>query len=496
MYLDMKNITMVFDSTRALDDVDFSMEKGEIHGLMGENGAGKSTLMNVLGGVLRPTHGKVYFDGEDITNLDEKRASQIGIRFIHQELNLVNDLRVYENLFLGEELANRLGVIDRKEMRRKAEEVLKSVNLGGIANCMAAELDTSRKQLVEIARSLLFEARIIIMDEPTAALSDTEIKSLFTIMRQLKAKGVSMIYISHKMPELFEICDRYTVLRDGKFIASGYFREINESKATAMLIGQHINDKIEKEQHGSDVLLKAQNLSCESYFRDVSFELRRGEVLVLTGLQGDGRGELAEALFGARKLTGGSVWLEGKPIKFKSIVSVMRNGIGMVQRNRKERSIIKNMNVLDNLTMAQFAYSNKNFIIKRSEQMRVFNDCKSMLDVKVGSPKHEITSLSGGNQQKVIISRWLELNLKVYIFDNPTQGVDVGAKFEIYKLINKLVERGVSIIVFSSEYPEIAKIGDRCIVMYNGQIAKEFDRKDFSEAAIMYYATGSDRKVV
>ena len=496
MYLHMKQITMDFDATRALDNVDFSLDKGEIHGLMGENGAGKSTLMNVLGGVLRPTHGKVYLDGEDITNIDEKKASKIGIRFIHQELNLVNDLKVYENLFLGEELTNKLGIVGRKEMCRRAEEVLKSVNLGGIANVMVGDLDTSHKQLIEIARSLLFEARIIIMDEPTTALSDTEIKNLYGIMRQLKAKGVSMIYISHKMPELFEICDCYTVLRDGKFVASGAFSEINESMATEMLVGQHINDKIEKEQHGTDVLMKAENLSCHHYFRDVSFELRRGEVLVLTGLQGDGRGELAEALFGARKLTGGTVWMEGKPLKFKSIVSVMRSGIGMVQRNRKERSIIKNMNVLDNLTMAQFAHSKKNFVVKRNEQMRVFNDCRKMLDVKVGSPKHEITSHSGGNQQKVIISRWLELNLKVYIFDNPTQGVDVGAKFEIYKLINKLAEQGVSIIVFSSEYPEIAKIGDRCIVMYNGQIAKEFDRKDFNEAAIMYYATGSDRKVV
>lgn len=497
MYLEMKNITMLFDSTRALADVDFSVEKGEIHGLMGENGAGKSTLMNILGGVLRPSTGSVCFDGEDITNLDEKKASKLGIRFIHQELNLVNDLKVYENLFLGEEIANPLGITDRKQMRRRTAEVLKHVNMSDVSpDAVVGTLDTLHKQLIEIAKSLLFETKIIIMDEPTTALSDQEIQNLFTIMRQLKAKGVSMIYISHKMPELFEICDRYTVLRDGKVVGTGCFKDINEEEATAMLVGQHIQDTIEKEQQGDGVMLKAENLNCEGFFKDVSFELRRGEVLVFTGLQGDGRGELAEALFGARKLTGGIVTLEGKPVKFNSIKSVMRSGIGMVQRNRKERSIIKNMNVLDNLTMAQFIHSRNNFVVRRSKQMRVFDDCKRMLNVKVGSPRHEITSLSGGNQQKVIISRWLELRSKVYIFDNPTQGVDVGAKFEIYKLINKLSAEGVSIIVFSSEFPEIAKIGDRCIVMYGGQISKVFDRKNFNEADIMYYATGSDRKAV
>ena len=465
--------------------------------LWGKNGAGKSTLMNILGGVYRPTSGQVFLNGEDITNIDEKKASAAGIRFIHQELNLVNDLKVYENLFLGEEIVNRFGITNRKLMRQRAAEVLEVVNMGDISpNTPLSKLDTLHKQLIEIAKSLLFEARVIIMDEPTTALSDHEIKNLFTIMRQLKAKGVSMIYISHKMPELFEICDSFTVLRDGKIVGNGYFHEIDEEKATTMLVGQHVNDKLDKKQRKSDVLLEAKNLTCDHYFKDVSFELRKGEVLVFTGLQGDGRRELAEALFGARKLTSGHVLLEDKPVKYHSIKSVIRSGISMVQRNRKERSIIKNMNVLDNLTIAQFAYSNKNFVVKKNDQLRVFHDCKRLLDVKASSPRMEITSLSGGNQQKVIISRWLELKSKVYIFDNPTQGVDVGAKFEIYKLINKLAEEGVSIIVFSQEYPEIEKIGDRCIVMYNGKISKVFDREEFNEKEMMYYSTGSDKKAV
>ena len=497
MYLEMKNITMIFGSNKALDAVDFSLEKGEIYGLMGENGAGKSTLMNILGGVYKPTDGQVIFNGEDITNIDEKKASEVGIRFIHQELNLVNDLKVYENLFLGEELTNWLGITNKKLMRKRAKEVLDVVNMGEVnPDRKVGSLDTLHKQLIEIAKSLLFEAKIIIMDEPTTALSDQEIKNLFDIMHQLKKNGVSMIYISHKMPELFEICDRFTVLRDGKIVGTGSFKEIDEEKATMMLVGQHIKDNLEKKKHGKEVLLRAENLTCEKHFKDVSFELRKSEVLVFTGLQGDGRSELAEALFGARKLQSGEVYLDGKPVKYHSIKSVIRAGIGMVQRNRKERSIIKNMNVLDNLTIAQLGCSKKHFVVRPKDQQRVFNDCKRMLNVKADSPKMEITSLSGGNQQKVIISRWLELQSKVYIFDNPTQGVDVGAKYEIYKLINRLADAGASIIVFTQEYPEIQKIGDRCIVMYDGQISKTFERDEFDEAEIMYYSTGSDRKAV
>ncbi len=495
MFLEMKQIVKNFDAVHALENVDFSVEKGEIHGLLGENGAGKSTLMNILGGVIKPTSGTVELDGQDITGLDERRATELGIRFIHQELNLVNDLNIYENLFLGEELTKYGQLTRRSEMKDKATEVLKKVNLENLDPATVVdELDTSKKQLIEIAKALLFESKLIIMDEPSTALTDEEIKNLFKIMRQLKESGVSIIYISHKMPELFEICDRYTVLRDGQVVGNGFIKDIDEMQATAMLVGRNINDVIEKEQHGEGVSLKAEHLSCEKYFSDVSFELRKGEVLVFTGLAGDGRGELAEALFGARRFTGGTVELDGKPLKFKSIRSVMRDGVGMIQRNRKERSIIVNMSVLDNLSMAKFNHDKKGFVVKKSDQMALYDDCKKTLDVKVGDPEDEITSLSGGNQQKIIISRWLELKSRVYIFDNPTQGVDVGAKFEIYKLINKLAQQGVSIIVFTSEYPEIAKIGDRCIVMYDGEISATFDRKDFDENKIMYYATGSDRK--
>lgn len=495
MYLEMRDISMRFGQSLALDNVNFSVGKGEIHGLMGENGAGKSTLMNILGGVYVPTAGSVIFDGEDITGLNERKAAQCGIRFIHQELNLINDLKVYENLFLGDELTTSLGLTDRKAMRRRAAEALRRVHLEDLSpDCVVGRLDTSQKQLIEIARALLYDAKMIIMDEPTTALSEQEISNLFEIMRQLKCEGVSMIYISHKMPELFEICDRYTVLRDGKFIASGNFADIDEKQATAMLVGQHVSDVIEKQSNVGDVIFRAENISCGGYFSNVSFELHRGEVLVFSGLQGDGRGELAEALFGVRKLTGGRVYLEDKPVRYKSISQVMRSGIGMVQRNRKERSIIRNMNLLDNMHIADYVYSRRDYIIRRRKQLDDYQKNRQQLAIKAASPKLEITALSGGNQQKVIISRWLELKSKVYIFDNPTQGIDVGAKFEIYKLINQLASQGVSMIVFTSEYPEIVKIADRCAVMYMGRIARIFERDEFDEANMMHYATGSGGK--
>lgn len=494
MFLEMVNITKYFDAVHALEDVNFSLKKGEIHGLLGENGAGKSTLMNILGGVLAPTHGEVYFEENLLEDINEKKAAHLGIRFIHQELNLVNDLTVYENLFLGEEIVGKFGILDRKSMIEHSREALKKIGVEIDPTTMVSDLDTPLKQQVEIARALLFESKIIIMDEPTTALSDKEIQKLFNVMRKLKDQGVSIIYISHKMPELFAICDRYTVLRDGKFIASGNFSDINEAEATRLLVGQHISDLVEKEQHAEGVLLEAVGLTCKGFFEDVSFTLRKGEVLVFTGLQGDGRGELAEALFGARKLDSGDVFLQGKKLELRSIRNTMRSGIGMIQRNRKERSIIKNMSVLDNLTMAKFTKEKEGFFVKKKAQMDVFDYATDILDVKVGSPEDEITALSGGNQQKVIISRWLALNSKVYIFDNPTQGVDVGAKYEIYKLINDLAKQGISLIMFTSEYPEIQKVGDRCIVMYRGEINTELDRREFDEGKIMYYATGANRK--
>lgn len=494
MYLDMKNITMKFGPVTALEDVSLHVGENEIHGLLGENGAGKSTLMNILAGTFPPASGDIYINGSKVTNMTTRKSHELGIRFIHQELNLVNDLRVFENLFLGEEITNGFGLVDKDEMIRRSHEVFDRMNIDIDPAAMVSDLDTSHKQLVEIAKALLVSSSLIIMDEPTTALTNTEIQNLFSIMRTLKEQGVSIIYISHKMPELFAVCDCYTVLRDGKFIDSGSFSDIDEKKATELLVGRKLLDaEIPSRISSEETVLKAEKLSLYPFFNNISFELKKGEVLAITGLHGDGRGELAEALFGDRKMTSGDIFIKGKKLSKNSIKAAMRAGIGMIPRNRKERSIIKDMNILDNLSMAFFTSSHKG-IIKRSEEEERFEKNRKITSIKIGNPYDNIDSLSGGNQQKIIVGRWLEAGSDIYILDNPTQGIDVGAKFEIYALINSLASAGKSIIIFSAEFPEIYKVADRCLVMYKGNIQAELERDDLTEVNVMYYATGGGGK--
>lgn len=482
---------MYFGSLCALNGVDFSVSPGSIHGLLGENGAGKSTLMNILGGVLQPSGGEIFINGEAVSNLSSDKCARMGIRFIHQELSLVNDLRVYENLFLHNELIH-MGFLNKKEMIRRAEQVLQRMHIDIDPMTMMADLDISHKQLCEIARALLYDAELIIMDEPTSALANKEIENLFKIMRELKEQGVSIIYISHKMPELFAICDDYTVLRDGKLVHTGCFSEIDEHKATEMLVGRTFVDQpVEKEPVTGGVVFCAQNLTCDGYFEDISFDVRKGEVLAITGLFGDGRGELSESLFGARKLNKGRITFHDKPLRLHSIKGCMKAGVGMVPRNRKERSIIKDLSILDNTSMAYFVCQQKRAFRNKNEEKRRFSEVTQISNLKYGEMEDYITSLSGGNQQKVVVSRWLNVDCDLYILDNPTQGIDVGAKFEIYKLINTLAQKGCSVIVFSQEFPEIYKIADRCLVMYKGRVSGELGRDELTELKVMKLATGT-----
>ncbi|QLY39554.1 sugar ABC transporter ATP-binding protein [Hujiaoplasma nucleasis] len=496
MVVEFQNIYKNFNAVKALENVSFKIGDSEIHGLLGENGAGKSTLMNILGGVLPPTSGKIVIDGVEYAHLTPVLASELGINFIHQELNLVNDLKVYENLFIHREITKHKIFLDKKTMIKKSYEIFNRLNIDINPTVFVSQLDTLQKQLVEIARAILFESKLIIMDEPTTALTNKEIDNLFNIMRDLKKNGISCIYISHKMPELFAICDRYTVLRNGKFIASGDFKDIDEDKATELLVGRSIvEDKdIHREQLNTETVLQVIELTSEPYFRDISFEVKKGEVIVITGLFGDGRGELSEALFGARDINKGKILKNGIELPIQSIKKMMRSGVGMIPRDRKERSIIKDMNILNNVSMAHFNSDHKSLLISDKEEIDRFKKNQEITNIKVGSPKDSITSLSGGNQQKVIFARWFELDSDVYILDNPTQGIDVGAKFEIYKLIDELSKKGKAIIVFSSEFPEIYKIAHRCIVMYKGSINKILNHDELTERDVMYYSTGSNRK--
>lgn len=497
MFLEMKKIRKEFGPVIAVQDVDFSVGPGEIHGLLGENGAGKTTLMNVLSGTFPPTSGSIWIDGKEVTGMTPSKATEMKIRFIHQELNLCNDLKVYENMFLGEELM-RNGRIDKKEEIKRAQQVLVDMNTNISATALVEDLETAQKQQVEIAKALLFQSELIIMDEPTTALNNTEIEKLFAIMRELKAKGVSFIYISHKMPELFSICDKYTVLRDGCFIETGFFKDIDEQKATELLIGRAFVNANLKEGKPSTVqeekLLTVKDLEGET-FRNISFSLHKGEVVAITGLQGAGSAELATSLFGATPIKGGTITTKQGVLNTKSIKDVMKNGIAMVPCNRKERGILPDLSIRDNNSMAFFIIKHKKLFVKKKEEIARFLKNKAKMEIKVGSDKDPIVSLSGGNQQKVIVGKWLETDADVFIMDNPTQGIDVGAKYSIYKLILELASQGKGVLVFSTEFPEIYQIADRCLVMYKGEVRGELNREELTEANVMAYSTGLNAEV-
>ena len=495
MTIRFNNISKNFGATIALNDVSFSIKDQTILGLLGENGAGKSTLMNILGGVLPPSAGSVEIEGVEYHSLNANKAFELGISFIHQELNLVNDLKVYENLFLNRELTKH-GLLDKKSMIARSKEVLARMNLDINPEAFIKDIDTSRKQLVEIAKALLFDSKIIIFDEPTTALTDTEIQGLFKLMREFKSQGITCIYISHKMPELFQICDEYVVLRDGKFIAQGLMSDIDERIATELLVGKALDHSavyLEDNQFEEESF-RVENLTCKPYFYDVSFSLKKGEVIAITGLFGDGRSELSEALFGVRHCQEGSIYVNDKHISKVNINNLIHSGVAMVPRDRKERSVIHDMNIGDNLSMANFNFQRKKPFVSAYQERERYQKNVSLYSIKAASAKAPITSLSGGNQQKVMFARWFELDNDVYILDNPTQGIDVGSKSEIYSLIAELSAKGKSIIVFTSEFPEIKKIAHRCIIMYRGRINKIVSNEDLQEVDVMYYSTGANIK--
>ncbi len=495
MLTQMRGIVMDFGPVRAVDHVDLTVQPGEIHGLLGENGAGKSTLMNVLAGTFPPKAGDIILDGQTVRMVNARTAMKHGIRFIHQELNLCQDLKVFENMYLAQEIKTKSGLLDKQKMADNAKKVFERMQVAIDPWETVENLQTADKQLVEIARALLFKCDLIIMDEPTTALSGKEIDNLFHIMRQLKQQGVSFIYISHKMPEIFAICETYTVLRDGKFVSCGAIKDVDEESITQMMTGKTLQDgafSARVSAAGTKVVLEAKNLSGQG-FEDVSFQLRRGEILAVTGLQSSGREQLADALYGVQAHTG-EILVEGKPLK-GSIRAFLRQGVAMVPRNRKERGIHNDLSIYDNLSMGYFNTRMKEGLISPQKEKARYLRQRKALDIRADNPRNVISSLSGGNQQKVILGRWLETDANVLLFDNPTQGIDVGSKFEIYNLMLALAKEGKAILCFSAEFPEILKVADRCLVMYKGHISATLTRDEMTEESLMYYSTGLNREV-
>lgn len=491
MNLSMKNICKSFGSNQVLQNVELNLKTGEICALLGENGAGKSTLMNILGGVLPADSGCMELNGKEVNFRSPVESLDAGIGFIHQELNLINDLTIYENMFLTH-FPKKGAFLDVEQMRKKTQEIFDKMNLDLDPGTMVRDLDASYKQIVEISRALLQDASIIIMDEPTTSLTEPEIKRVFDMMRTLKENGVGIIFISHKLGEVMEICDRYTVLRDGCMVASGLVKDTNQQELAAHMVGHEVRtENLVRDAVYGNEMLRLENLSDGKHFENISLSVHAGEVLGVTGLLGDGRSELFQTVFGAmgHRYTG-KIFLDGREIHPAQTYRALEAGIAYLPRNRKENAILKDMSILDNGSIVCLPRFVKHLLINEKKQEAAFAQQAESLHIKMGDRADLITSLSGGNQQKVVLAKWLMSNPKVLILDNPSQGVDVGAKEEIYGIIHRLALEGVAIIVLSSEAQEVIRVCDRSLVMYHGRIAGEVTGSEMTEQQIMYLATG------
>ena len=496
MILKMKGINKSFTGVKVLKDVDLQIGKGEIHALLGENGAGKTTLMNILGGVIGKDSGAIELNGQAVDIQSPAEAYHHGIAFIHQELNVINDLPVYENMFLGNEITNKIGRLNAKEMIRETQKVFDHMEVDLDPKAMVRDLDFSYKQIIEIAKAIRADARLIIMDEPTTSLREAEIKHVFDLMKTLQSRGTTFIFISHKLNEVVTICDRFTVLRNGKKIIDD---DITDEKGNTVTVEQIARYMVGKDVLGvevyepreiGEVILEVDNLSVEHHVKGVSFQLRRGEILGFTGLLGDGKSELIRAIFGDIRPSGGTIRKDGKPLRVRIPAKARKHKIGLIPSNRKENGIVADLSTKENLTLVALDKCMIGRTISGKAERQTCESYVDKLKIRVADINNLITSLSGGNQQKVVIAKWIHDDPDIIMFLNPTQGVDVGAKNEIYKLIMEMAGRGIGVIVASDESQEILKICDRAIVMYHGEVRGELPRSACNEESLMILSTG------
>lgn len=495
-FLQMSHITKRFPGVLALSNVDFALRKGEVHALLGENGAGKSTLMKILSGVYQPDEGDIIFEGQSVSFANPLSAQSAGITIIHQEFNLFPELTVEENIFIGREFCkNNRWRLGEKQQRQAAIDILQKLNLNISPETLVADLTVAQQQMVEIAKAISVNAKILIMDEPTAALTETEIDSLFQVTRLLKEQGTGIVYISHRLEELALIADRATVMRDGQFIATVDYDAVKISDLIAMMVGRDLGNIYPRRGPLAQrkPVLEVSGLTRNGVLNNIDFTLYQGEILGFAGLMGAGRTELARAIFGADPIDGGTLKLNGKVTVIKDIPDAIQQGISYLTEDRKKEGLALGLSVERNIMLGNYPeYSDRYGNVDSKRCQKTSEEQVKALRIKTPHLEQAALNLSGGNQQKIIIARWICKDTDILIFDEPTRGIDVGAKLEIYELMNRLVAKGKSIIMISSELPEVLGMCDRILVMRNGRITGELASDDATQEKIMQYATLED----
>lgn len=492
--LEIQDVSKSFSGVYALKGVRLTVKKGEVHALIGENGAGKSTLMKIILGMHQPNEGSMLFKGETYAPKNPMDALQAGVSMIHQEISLADNMTVAENIWVGRE-PTKGGFVDYAEMNRKAKALLSELNLDISPSCKVKKLKVAQQQMVEIARAISYDSDLIIMDEPTSALTEDEVKSLFSIIRNLKKKQVTVIIITHKLNELFEISDSVTVLRDGEYVGCYPIEEMTEKKLVSLMVGRELNEMFPKQAASiGGELLSVKHLTLKGVFEDVSFTVRKGEILGVAGLMGAGRSEIMLSLFGAVPPDSGEIFIDGKKAAIRSPRDAIRNGIAMVTEDRKLTGLSLCRSCKENMSIAHLKKISPHLFLNEKKERREIERMIQALSIKLASVRQAVSSLSGGNQQKIVLARWLLTEPRILILDEPTRGIDVGAKAEIHRLISELTGTGMAVIMISSELPEILGMSDRILVVHNGRVSGELTREEASQERIMEFATNTATK--
>lgn len=488
--LEVKNITKQFPGTKALSEVKLQVKKGEVHGLCGENGAGKSTLMNIIGGVFPPTEGQIYFEGKEISPKNPKEAQEIGIGFVHQELSLCTHLTAAENVFIGR-LPRKGDKIDFPRLYSESDAILNKFGAGFSSKTLVSDLNVSEQQIVEIAKSISLNCKFLILDEPTSSLTDKETSKLFEIVKDISSQGISVLYISHRMAEIFEICDCVTVFKDGIYVTTMDTKDITSDDIINAMVGREIANLYPPKSQGfGEEILKVKGLTSKGVFEEISFSLRKGEILGFAGLVGAGRSEIMRGLCGIDLIDTGEITLNGQKVNFKTYRDAVAQGVCYLTEDRKTQGLFLEMSIKNNMSSANLKSVSNGMLLDDQKETELAEAYVAKLSVKIPGVNYPISSLSGGNQQKCLIGKWLSINPKIIIMDEPTRGIDVGAKCEIHQLLRKLAEQGVGVIVVSSELPEVIGVSDRIAVIHEGRLAGILSGEQVSEENIMKLASG------